>query len=231
MAPQLRKVATRVTRKNECGKAEIILLTAHDSAAAVLKAFDTARSQRGRPSGMSTDQEQDLLRAMLVFAAAGLDGMVKQLIRDSLRALIAKDDKAQNAFVTFVDKQLRQEGQGNASSNRFLARILTRAEPQAALIEEYIRKLTDSSLQSSESLFQAVAALGLNPQIVGVIDSDLRPIFSVRNRIIHELDVNLSVARRSRNVRRLGDMIAHTDCLLKVGEQILNSVDRVVATP
>src|SRR5712691_1458226 len=60
-----------------CKSAGRILETAHDSAGALLKAFDLARTQRGRSAGMSTDQEQDLLRAMLVMAAAGLDGMVK----------------------------------------------------------------------------------------------------------------------------------------------------------
>jgi hypothetical protein len=74
-----------------CKSAGRILETAHDSAGALLKAFDLARTQRGRSAGMSTDQEQDLLRVMLVMAAAGLDGMVKQLIRDTLPSLLERD--------------------------------------------------------------------------------------------------------------------------------------------
>jgi hypothetical protein len=40
--------------------------------------------------GMSTDEEQDLLRAMLVTAAPGLDAMTKQLIRDALPKVVCE---------------------------------------------------------------------------------------------------------------------------------------------
>lgn len=67
-----------------------ILERAFESAETLFEAFATVRQARGA-HGTATDHEQDLLRAAFVFAAAGLDSMVKQLVRDTLQAIIAKD--------------------------------------------------------------------------------------------------------------------------------------------
>jgi len=71
--------------------AHSILERACDSAQAFLDAFATVRKSR-KAKGTATDHEQDLMRAALVFAAAGLDSMVKQLVRDTLQTVISKDD-------------------------------------------------------------------------------------------------------------------------------------------
>jgi hypothetical protein len=216
-----------------CKSAGRILEAAHDSAGALLKAFDLARTQRGRSAGMSTDQEQDLLRAMLVMAAAGLDGMVKQLIRDALPSLLERDSKAQTSFEVFVERQFRPDIEGVAppATPKYLARLLSRPEPHKVLIDDYIRKLTDGSLQSSQSLYLVVGALGLWPPEVDVDERALTPIFSVRNKIIHELDINLKATRRTRNVRGMDKMIEQTDRLLMVGEKILKGVNGKLGTP
>lgn len=210
-----------------CANASVILVTAHESAVALLKAFNLARDERGRPRGMTTDEEQDLLRAMLVYAAAGLDGMVKQLIRDALPLVLGRDERAQEALEKFIVRQIRPET-GDADRTvgaKFLARVLSRPSPQRSAIDEYIRHLTGGSLQSSASLYEVVGALGLWPDDVGVDRRLLDPIFEARNKIIHELDINLTVERRTRNLRSRGTMIAHTDHLLVVGERILKGVD------
>ena len=82
--PKLRELTNRPVASEACQGAALILKHTHDSASALLKAFNLAREGRGRPRGMTTDEEQDLLRAMVVMAAAGLDAMAKQLIRDGL---------------------------------------------------------------------------------------------------------------------------------------------------
>ena len=60
----------------ETVRARRVLSQARDSAEGFLKAFDKVREVRGA-AGSTTDQEQDLLRATLVFAAAGLDSALK----------------------------------------------------------------------------------------------------------------------------------------------------------
>jgi hypothetical protein len=54
-----------------CSKAGVILARTHDSADALLNAFELSQQQRGSPRGNSTDDEQDLLRAMLRHGRSG----------------------------------------------------------------------------------------------------------------------------------------------------------------
>jgi len=210
-----------------CGNAALILEKAHESSTALLKAFNLARDERGRPRGMSTDEEQDLLRAMVVLAAAGVDGMVKQLIREALPSLLDRDPRAQEALEKFIARQIRPDTPDidRGIGAKFLARVLSRPSPQKGAIDEYVRHLTGGSLQSSASLYEVVGALGLWPDDVGVDRKVLDPIFDVRNKIIHELDINLDIERRTRNLRSRAAMIAHTDSLLSVAERILKGVD------
>src|SRR5262245_55613750 len=192
-----------------CENASLVLAKAHESCEALLKAFSLARTQRGSSRGMSTDEEQDLLRAMLVMAAAGLDAMTKQLVSDALPLLIECDEKALDSFEKFIARQIRPEiTDGSPSAGaKFLARLLSRATPQRAAVETYVVQLAEGSLQSVVALYEVVAALGLWPNDVGVDRDALSPIFEARNKIIHELDVNLKVERRTRNIRKLSEMI------------------------
>lgn len=64
---------------------------AHESANEALQAMHSLREQRFKAmkatrGGRTSDQDQDLLRAMLVFASAGADAAMKSLIRDALPA-------------------------------------------------------------------------------------------------------------------------------------------------
>src|SRR5438093_6910832 len=94
---------------------------------------DTSRTARRATGGALTDAEQDLLRAMLVFAAAGLDSLVKQLIRDALRPLAGKDSAVRAELETFVTRQMRADLSADesdaASGRKFLARVMVAATP------------------------------------------------------------------------------------------------------
>lgn len=208
-------------------KARTILRHAHESAEGFLESFAAVRRDRGAATGTSKDEEQDLTRACLVFAAAGLDSMLKQLIRDALPELVRCDDGVREGLQSFISKQLRGslDGGESKSGRDFLARILTSESQLDALIEEYIVDLTGSSLQSAEELSRAASALGLNPNLVGIDKGRLKPIFAVRNRIIHELDVNLDAPTRNRESRKRDSMARDANALLEVGEKILRAVE------
>jgi hypothetical protein len=216
-----------------CERAVLILETAHESAGALLSAYDLARQQRGRPRGMTTDAEQDLLRSMLVMAGAGLDATVKQLIQDALPALLQVDDKAQNSFEKFVARRLAPEGGtgGAGAGIRLLASALASPAPQRRLISEYVDHLTGGSLQSSESLFEVAAALGADPSGVGIKPQDLSPIFQIRNKIIHELDVNLSDHLRTRNLRSQKVMVSHTNRIFVLAANLVRSAHARLPIP
>ena len=217
-----------------CDQAVLILETAHESAGALLAAYDLARKQRGSPRGMTTDAEQDLLRSMLVMAAAGVDATIKQLIQDVLPVLLQVDDKAQNSFEKFVARRLAPElgSTPSGAGVKLLAAALASPSPQRRLISEYVDQLTGGSLQSSDSLFEVAAALGADPGTVGIRPQELNPIFQTRNKIIHELDINLAAHLRTRNLRSQATMIAHTNRLFAVVSGLLKSAhDRLPVPP
>jgi hypothetical protein len=176
---------------------------------------------------MTTDNEQDLLRSMLVMAGAGLDATSKQLVQDTLPSLITSDDKAQNSFEKFVARRLGGDpasGQPGVNT-RLLATVLASPTPQARLIDEYVSHLTGGSLQSTESLFEIAAALGADPTAIGLVPKELTPIFATRNKIIHELDINLEAHMRTRNVRSQEAMLRDTNRLFRLVGALIESVD------
>ena len=80
------------------------------------RAFETERTgadPRGRPK----DRDIDLLRAAIVFAGAGLDATLKELIRTTLPTLAAASDQAAKEFEKFVEKKV--------SDSKVLARSVT----------------------------------------------------------------------------------------------------------
>jgi len=180
---------------------------------------------------MSTDDEQDLLRAMLVMAASGLDSMLKQLIRDTLSTLVAVNDRVRDGLEKFATRSIRGEAEvpDSLGGTKFLARVLISSQPQQQVIEEYIRELTGGSLQSVSELSRTAAALGLSRTKID--HSVLNPIFGIRNKIIHELDIDLDGDRRKRNLRGRDAMMKATNKLLEVGEEILGEVDGVLGVP
>jgi hypothetical protein len=82
-----------------------ILTAAFDTADSFIDIYDRFRKSR-RASGAPTDEEQDLLRAMVVFAGAGLDSAVKQLASDGLLAATQRDLGANEQLKTFVQRRL-----------------------------------------------------------------------------------------------------------------------------
>jgi len=212
----------------ETRKARLILDHATQSAEAFLKFYDESRKKRRKSGGMTTDEEQDLLRGMLVFSAAGLDSLLKQLFRDALRKLAASDPRVQEELEKFVSRQIRgdKENPESIAGTRFLARALLAQDPQARLIEDYVQELTGSSLQSSDQVIKATRALGLTSDEVKIDAQELQRIFEVRHQIVHELDVKLDARTRNRNIRKRDEMEFWSRVLLELGKDIISAVER-----
>lgn len=216
----------RTCKSRACAKAVLIADTAHGVCDALLSAYEVMRHQRGRPRGMTTDNEQDLLRSMLVMAAAGLDATVKQLVQDTLSHLVPIDSKAQNSFEKFALRRLSGDSTAGATLNaRLLAAVLVSQSPRQRLLDEYVAHLTGSSLQSVDSLFEVAAALGSEPIQIGLIPAELKPIFDMRNKIIHELDIDLGARLRTRTVRSQTTMIRGTERVFRLAHAMIASVD------
>lgn len=233
--PQATKVAKQQTHqplkaspftsaKAQTKTAALILEHSVESANSLWAAYDLARMNRGKPRGITTDQEQDLLRAMVIAAASGLDASLKRLIRDCLPHLIKDSGDVHEAFEKFVARYL-QSGEG-AISTKHLARTLAAGDAQLHLIGQYVYDLTGDSLQSADQLLKTCAAVGADAKAcVGDI-ADVKKIFAARNQMIHELDMNLEHPIRKRRVRTQADMKRYAERLLAISRAIVHDVDK-----
>lgn len=207
-------------------KSFLILQQTHDSAQHFLKAFDAIRKKRpGGKKGGTTDEEQDLLRAMLVTVATGLDAMIKQIIKDCLMDLSKSEELVIKALVDFTEKKLKNSNSGEIG-NKFLARVLVSDSQKNEIISECINEWASGSLQSASQLLSAMNMLGLTQEDIKLELQRLKLIFDIRNKIIHELDINFNAPKRKRNVRSRPRMIKETNFLLEISENVLDSIKR-----
>jgi hypothetical protein len=211
-------------------KSASIFQYTHASASSLIVAFDDAKEKRGNPRGVLTDKEQDILRAALVMSCAGVDAALKQAIRDSFEHLLEKSKLVREGFERFIRKRITGEGDALelAAGAKFLALVLSEKEPRKKLVEEYIRELTGDSLQAVEEVLRTTAALGLDNKTLGLDMPQLREIFSIRNKIIHELDLDLNALKRKRRVRSQADLVDNSDHMLDTIRRILEALDKTL---
>lgn len=183
------------------------LASAYDAVEAALDNLNRIRQLRkeetGDIRGRLTANEEDLLRAAVVFTGAGLDATLKQLIRDTLPQLLETNDQAHEKFETFAREKL---GTGEIADTRIIARYLTSASPRERLIEDYIYELTGSSLQSADEVQKVSGALGIEDKSLRKRIKELKALFVARNEISHELDLQRPEQRgdRTRRTRAIG---------------------------
>lgn len=230
--PKLKTPAKIGSHYKLLAKSVAIFIYAHESASSLVSAFNDAKAKRGGRRGVLTDLEQDILRAALVMSCAGLDATLKRAIRDCLKDLLEFDDHVRTEFERFIQKRISaREGQDDlVQGAKFLGVVLADKEPRARLIEEYIKELTGESLQSPDQVLRAMNALGLDWKELKIDIAQLKTIFSIRNQIIHELDMNLeSKAFRKRRVRGQDDLLDNSDVILQTARTIIEAVNKKMA--
>jgi hypothetical protein len=205
----------------DCGTAHAILLNAHDAASSFLEIFGTIRTTR-KAVGMPTDEEQDLLRAMLVFASAGLDSMVKQLVRDVLPLIVECDAGATEMFKEYIERRLGME---EKHSRKFLADVLGDRNPRQRLMEQLLSDLTSESLQSTDQLLRVASYFNIPSRRITEDPKSLKEVFAVRNEIGHEMDIDFTQTNRSRRPRAKDKMVAYTNELFRVAAAFLSEAD------
>jgi hypothetical protein len=212
--------------------AQRFLAGAYDSVEAVLANLELIRAMRqqetGDIRGRLTANEEDLLRAAIVFTGAGLDATLKQLIRDTLGVMLERSEVSHEKFEEFAARRL---GTGEIADTRMMARYLTSENPRERLIEDYIYDLTGSSLQSAEEVDRAAGALGIADSPLRKRIKELRPLFVARNQIAHELDLRRPERRgdRARRPRSIGQTKELCHEGLQVGQLIINATGAVLA--
>ncbi len=205
------------TNKN----AHTILCNAHAASSSFLHIFNVTQSNR-QAQGPPADEEQDLLRAMLVFASAGLDSMVKQLVIDALPLVINQNRGADEKFRDYVERRIRRSGE---IDYRLLANVLTSDRPKDGLVENLVSELTSVSLQSTEQLLRVGASFDVPSNEICPDIQQLNRIFRVRNEIVHEMDVDLTQSNRNRRPREKEVMIDFTNEIFRVAKAFLEGVE------
>lgn len=204
-----------------CESAYIILKNAHDASSSFLDIFNKtrhARSARGTP----TDEEQDLLRAMLAFSGAGLDSMVKQLIKDALPAVIDSQEGAAKSFRSFTEKLI---GRGDTPNHRVISEVLCDLNPRKRLIKMLTKDLTSGSLQSTEAIFTTGSYFDIPSHNLCSDANKLTSVFRSRNQMIHEMDVDFAQPNRNRVPRRKQSMVDSTNLIFSVANKFLVEAD------
>lgn len=208
---------------------------------AISAAFVTrnlGRVARGQTmAGNMGDSEQDLLRAALVFASAGLDASLKRLVIDSLGPLVAVDERVRDGLHGFAERHL-SGGQANVDPAT-LVRVLMADEvsPRQVLITSWRDDVIAGSLQSVDKVNEICTVLGvvdptLRKRIATNRDTLLRQAFVARNEIVHELDLQErsrgtdSIAELQRRKRRRGaaKMTEWATEILSVSQIIIDHV-------
>lgn len=179
--------------------------------------------------GRLSEAHIDLLRAAIVFAGAGLDASLKELIRGTIREVWTRNDLAREKFQQFAGSHLAPAGEPVSVAR--LAEIL--ASPRGSqdeLLKQYERSLTGGSLQSAQQVAVVCSALGVQSKQLrerlkegGVLDQ----MFRARNEIIHELDLAVS-GKRSRPLSTAREFATQA---LSVTQEIINAVSSTLSTP
>ncbi len=168
-----------------------------------------------------------MLRSMIVFAGAGVDAVMKQLVRETLETIILRSDAASDKFANFVEARLDPSTGANVKR---LAHYLLSTSPRQTLTEEYVLDLTGSSLQSVEQLDRILSALGIEDRDVRRRCKDLKPLFVARNEIVHELDLVQvdTPGDRHRRTRTKAEAMELAHLGLEFGQQIINAVGAAI---
>ena len=209
---------------DDCEKGHLVLCNACDSSNSFLRMFDNIRKERSA-KGTSKDEEQDLLRAMFIFASSGMDSLVKQLVKDTLLLVINSNEGAEERFKTFIERQLQSKEEIN---RKLLANVIGDKEPRSHMIKLLIQNLTSSSLQSTGELFRVAFFFNISTENIIKDRKQLSKIFQVRNQIVHEMDIDFSQSNRNRRPRKRQEMVDNTKEIFLVSENFLKGVDSLL---
>lgn len=173
----------------------------------------------------SDEEKEDLLRAMFVFAAGGLDSLIKQTIKDALSNLIELNEGANSMFESFVEKEIQdQKSEELKFDSKLIAKLFTSNHPREELKARLAYNLTSNSLQSKDQILKIAAYFDVPSTSLVTDFNRLHNIFLERNKIIHEMDINFD-GDRSRNKRDLEETVSYINSLLQIGEKFIEEVD------
>jgi len=194
-------------------------------------------------TGRFTHAAQSSLRSALLFAGAGLDRSLKQLIDDTIPYLVEFEAKSAESFHKFAEDHI-SSGSGGIDARSLVKILLGEGKsPKGIVLNRWSQHLQSSSAQSVERVEEIAVALGVSNRHLrsrikpGKADSaTLKDAFLARNEIAHELDITkpkadvrarLETLQKSRSIADIGKYVKE---IIDVGQLIINDVgERLLA--
>jgi hypothetical protein len=179
-----------------------------------------------------TPEKQDLLRAMLLFSASGLDATIKRLIKDALYEVAEANQGSFEQLRSYIGKKIiKSDSQGKYQEavlidTDILTSLLLTDDPKKKVIDVLGDDLLQTSFQSADQVLRAAAYFAIETEKITDDVSKMRNIFKVRNKITHESDFVDSeddgdIDRVSRDEN---EMIEMTNDLLKITYNLISGV-------
>ncbi len=171
--------------------------------------------------------KEDLLRAVLIFACSTIDSVGKQLTKDCLKELIDNDEGAQKTFEQYISRRIDKD------PKKILARALSNPDYRGELIKVLQESIEGTSLQSYAQISELTARFGIITESI-VTRAEAEKIFDIRQKIIHEMDIEVlatsgtQAQRRSRAENELKDL---TEQILEACCKLLEAVHNKIHEP
>ena len=171
--------------------------------------------------------KQNIKRSMILFACAGIDAIVKQLIHEALESVIERDEGAQDQLYQFTQRKLDKDG------NKLVAKLLTSRNSRKALIDLYVEELSQGSLQNAEQLYKVAAAFNIKTDYLGdkTTRDTLKQVFDTRNMIAHQMDINFCMSSFEQIEHSDEETNQSIDIIIKVSEKFIGLVESMLKKP
>ena len=174
--------------------------------------------------------KQNILRTIILFSCSGIDAVVKQLIIEALSSVIERDSGAQERLREFVKRKLK----ANQSVNvELLAELLTARDGRKVLIDMLKKELSFDSLQSAEQLYMVASFFNISTEkLIDANSKDgLKSAFFTRNRIVHQMDVDLGSDEVKYYEHTLEEIEGYYSIILNVSQRYIDEVNEKLKQP
>ncbi|MDD3187535.1 MAG: HEPN domain-containing protein [Bacilli bacterium] len=199
-----------------------ILDSAKDTINSFFEIYDNSKKK-------ITEQNQDLLRAIILFSGSTIDAIIKKLINDTIQEVIDRDDGANSEFKDFVSKTIQDSK--NIINSKLLSELFVCNSPKEQLIIELKKNLTHNSLQSADEIAKTIGYFGIPTKELPIKIDELKSLFIVRNKIMHEMDVKLDSSTFIRNDRSKVEAKKISNELLNLSECLIDLVEKKLKQP
>jgi hypothetical protein len=201
---------------------------AHDAVQGLFDLLHATRQRKieaGQEVRKLEHGEVDLLRAAILFAGAGLDSTLKELLRVTLPHLVAHHAPAAKKLKTYASQLVVD--QPNVAKN-----LLASLDADAGLRERYIESLVKPSLQGDGDLVKVRDVLGLEDrdELAASSLKTTGAFFTARNEIAHELDLKMPKGRgdSTRRSREMSTTREQVDLILRISAAFVVETDALL---